>query len=141
MSLPQQQIGIQQFRKLYLNFWSLRWLKPNLSLVISFAPIGLWQLKVLLGVGRMNCKMLFLKRARLSELIILVKIIPLDCSGREERVLKKIMFDIEPRNVADIISCSVCCPSGGYFIKEIVRGLIFSYLKKIAKFSKPPSLF
>ena len=89
----------------------------------------------------MNCKMLFLKRARLSELIILVKIIPLDCSGREERVLKKIMFDIEPRNVADIISCSVCCPSGGDFIKEILRGLIFSYLKKIAKFSKPPPLF
>ena len=28
------------------------------------------------------------------------------------------MFDIEPRNVADIISCSVC-PSGGDFIKEI----------------------
>ena len=48
------------------------------------------------------------------------------------------MFDSEPRNVADIISCSVCCPSGGDFIKEILRGLVFSYLKKIAKFSKPP---
>ena len=70
-----------------------------------------------------------------------VKIIPLDYRRREERVLKKIMFDIEPRNVADIISCSVCCPSGGDFIKEILRGLIFSYLKKIAKFSKPPPLF
>ena len=31
------------------------------------------------------------------------------------------MFDIEPRNVADIISCSVCWPSGGDFIKEIGR--------------------
>ena len=51
------------------------------------------------------------------------------------------MFDTEPRNVADIISCSVCCPSGRDFIKEILRGLIFSYLKKIAKFSKPPQLF
>ena len=29
----------------------------------------MWQLKVLLGVGRMNCKMLFLKRAKLSELL------------------------------------------------------------------------
>ena len=66
-----------------------------------------------------------------------VKIIPLDYRGREERV----MFDIEPRNVADIISCSVCCPSGGDFIKEIRRGLSFSYLKKIGKFSKPPPLF
>ena len=32
-------------------------------------------------------------------------IIPLNYSGREERVLKKSMFDIEPRNVVDIISC------------------------------------
>ena len=72
MSLPQQQIGYKQSRKLCLNLWSLRWLKPNLSLVISFIPVGLWQLKVLFGVGRMNCKMLFLKRARFSELLILL---------------------------------------------------------------------
>ena len=45
------------------------------------------------------------------------------------------MFDIEPRNVADIISCSVCCPSGGDFIKKILRGLIFSYLKKNSEVS------
>ena len=68
MSLPQQQIGFKQSRKLCLNLWARRWLKPNLSLVISFIPIGLWQLKV----GRMNCKILFLKRAKLSELLILL---------------------------------------------------------------------
>ena len=68
----QQQIGFKQSRKLCLNLWSLRWLKPNLSLVTSFIPIWLWKLKVLLGVGRMNCKMLFLKRAKLSELFILL---------------------------------------------------------------------
>ena len=51
------------------------------------------------------------------------------------------MFDIEPRNVADIVSCSVCCPSGGNFIKEILRGLIFSNLKKIEKFSKGSKFF
>ena len=72
MSLLQQQIRFKQSRKLCLNLWSLRWLKPNLSLVITFIPIGLWQLKVLLGVGCMNCKVLFLKRARLSELLILL---------------------------------------------------------------------
>ena len=71
MSWPQQQIGFKQPRKLCLNSWSLRWLKPKLSLVISFIPIGLWQLKVLLGVGRINYKMFFLERARLSELLIL----------------------------------------------------------------------
>ena len=72
MSLLQQQIRFKQSRKLCLNLWSLRWLKPNPSLVISFILIGLWQLKVLLRVGCMNCKMLFLKRARLSELLILL---------------------------------------------------------------------
>ena len=51
------------------------------------------------------------------------------------------MFDIEPRNVTDIISYSVCYPAGGDFIKEILRELILSYLKKIAKFPKPPPLF
>ena len=72
MSWPQQQIGFKQSRKLCLNLWSLRCLKPNLNLVISFIPKGLWQLKVLLGVDCMNCKMLFLKRARLSEVLILL---------------------------------------------------------------------
>ena len=36
------------------------------------------------------------------------------------------MFDIEPRNVVDITSCSVWCPSDEDFIKEILKGLIFS---------------
>ena len=72
MSLPLQQIWFKQPRKLCLNSWSLRWVKPNQSLVISFITMGLWQLKDLLGVVRMNCKMLFLKRTRLSELLILL---------------------------------------------------------------------
>ena len=72
MYLPQQEIGFKQSRKFCLNLLSLRWLKTNLSLVISFIPIGLWRLKALLGVGWMNCKMLFLKRVRLSELLILL---------------------------------------------------------------------
>ena len=90
----------------------------------------------------MNCKMLFLKRARLSELLILLsRLLNSITVDWKNEFLKKNMFDIEPTNVADIISCSVCCPSGGDFIKEILRGLIFSYLSKIAKFSKPPPLF
>ena len=90
----------------------------------------------------MNCKMLFLKKSETFRTpYTFVMTIPLDYSGREERVLEKIMFHIEPRNVADIISCSVCCPVGGDFIKEILRGFIFSYLKKVTKFSKPPPLF
>ena len=78
----------------------------------------------------MNCTMFFLKRARLRTPYTFVKIIPLDYSWREERVLKKCISDSEAKNVAEIISCPVCCPGGGDFIKEILRGLIFSYLKK-----------
>ena len=51
------------------------------------------------------------------------------------------MFDIESRNVDDIISCPVFYPKGWNFIKEILRESIFIYLKKIVKFSKPPPLF
>ena len=86
--------------------------------------------------------MLFLKRARLSELLILLsRFFHSITEDEKNEFLKKIMFDIEPRNVVDIISCSVCCPSGGDFIKEILRGFIFSCLKKVAKFSEPPPLF
>ena len=89
----------------------------------------------------MNCRMLFLKRARLSELLMLLSRLFHSITVDGKNKFLKNLFDIEPRNVANIISCSVCCPSGGDFIKEILRGLIFSYLKKIAKFSKPPPLF
>ena len=113
--------------------WSLRSLKPNVSLVISFIPIGLWQLKVLLGVGRVNCKMFFLKRARHSELVILLsRLFQSNTVDGKNKLLRNI-FDIEGSNVADIISCSVCCPIGGHSIKEILRELIFSYLKKNSK--------
>ena len=44
------------------------------------------------------------------------------------------MFDIEPRNIVDIIFCSVYCPNGGDIIKEILRGFIFSYLKEKQSF-------
>ena len=141
MSLPQQQIGFKQSRKLCLNLCSRRWIKPKPSLVISFIPIGLWQLKVLLGVGHINCKMLFWKRTNFSELLILFSRLfhSITVDGKNE-FFKKNMFKIEPRNVVHIISCSICSPSGGDFIKQILGEFIFSYLKEIVKFSKPPPL-
>ena len=116
MSFPQQQIGFKQSRKLCLNVCYLRWLKPNLSPVTSFIPTGLWQLKVLSGVGRMNWKMLFLKKSETFRTSYTFKLFHSITVDRKNEFLN--MFDIEPRNVADIISCSVC-PSGGDFIKEI----------------------
>ena len=81
----------------------------------------------------------FLKKSKtFRTLYTFVKITPLNYSRREERVLKKNMFGIELRNVVDIISCSICCPNGGDFIKQILRGLNLSYLKEIVRFSKPP---
>ena len=97
------------------------------------SPVGSWSYEL---------QNAFLKKSKtLRTPYTFVKIILLDYSGREEQVLKKSMFDIEPRNVANIISWSVCCPSGGDFIKEVLRGMIFSYLKKTAEFSKPLPLF
>ena len=81
----------------------------------------------------------FLKKSKtFRTLYTFVKTTPLNYSRREERVLKKNMFGIELRNVVDIISCSICCPNGGDFIKQILRGLNLSYLKEIVRFSKPP---
>ena len=85
----------------------------------------------------MNCKMFFLKRAKLSELRIFLSTSfhSITVDGKNEFLVLS-MLESEPRNVVHIMSCSLCCPSGGDFIRQILRGLIFSYLKEIAKFSK-----
>ena len=69
----------------------------------------------------MNYKNAFLKKSETFRTpYTFVKIVPLNYSGREGRVLKKSMFDIEPRNLVNIISCSICCPSGGHHISSIL---------------------
>ena len=55
-------------------------------------------------------------------------LVSVNYNGPEERVLKRSKCEIEPRNVVDIISCSICYPGGGISIKQILRGFIFSYL-------------
>ena len=129
MSLPQQQIGFKQSRKLCWDLWSLRWLKLNLSLVISFTPIGLWQLEVLLGVGCMNWKMFFFKRAKLSELLThLSRLFHSISVDRKNELLKKVWLTLN-RGMLSTLSLVLCCPSGWDFIKQILKGLIFSYLE------------
>ena len=97
-------------------------------------------MKVLFGDAGISCKMLFLKGAKLSGLLIHLSRLfhSITVDGKKEFL--KNMSNIELGNVVDIFSCSICVPSGGDFIKQILRGFIFSYLKEIAKFSKPPPL-
>ena len=104
MSLPQQRIGFKQSRKLCLNLWSRRLLKLNLSFVISFIPIGSWQLKVLLGVGRINCKIFFLKRVKLSELLILLSRLfhSITVDGKND-VLKKVSLTLNRRMLSILL--------------------------------------
>ena len=66
------QIGYNESWKLCLNLWSWRWLKPNPNLVSNFTPLGLWQLNMLFGDGRMNFNIFFLKIEKLSEFLILL---------------------------------------------------------------------
>ena len=54
MSWPQLHKGFIISWKLCLNLCSLKWLRPNLSLVISLNPLGLWQSKKEFGEGRMK---------------------------------------------------------------------------------------
>ena len=130
MSLSQK-----NFRKLCLNMWSWRWLKPDLSLVISFIPIGLWQVKVLFGDDCINCKMFFLKREKLSELLILLsRLFNSFTVGGKNEFLKKVCLTLNQGmfSVLFLVLYSV-----------LVVGILsnrYLYFKEIAMFSKPPLL-
>ena len=63
--------GLSVSWKLCLNLCSRRWLSPSCSLVSSFAPIGLWQPKILFAVGLMNLRIFDLKTLGVSELRML----------------------------------------------------------------------
>ena len=68
-----------------------------------------------------------------------VKIIPLNYSGREEQALKKICLTLNLGMLSILFLVLYAVLAVG-FIGYILRGLIFSCLKEIAKFSKQPSL-
>ena len=71
VSKPQLQNGFKESWKLCLNLRSRKWLKPSRSLVINLIPLGLWQLKRLLGDGLIKFKILFLKILKLLEFLTL----------------------------------------------------------------------
>ena len=55
-----EQSGLIQSLKLWLNLWSLRWLKPNRRRVNNFNPVGLWIPYVSLHLGLIKFNILFL---------------------------------------------------------------------------------
>ena len=81
----------KQSRKLCLDLWSRRSLKPIISPVITFIPIRLWQLDVLFGDGRMNCKMLFFQNSSLSRLFHSITV------GGKNEFLKKVFATLNWR--------------------------------------------
>ena len=71
ISKPQLQKGFKETWKLCLNLCSRKWLTPSRSLVINLIPLGLWQLKRLLGDGLVKFRILFLKILKLLEFLML----------------------------------------------------------------------
>ena len=65
ISDPQAQIGFNVSWKLCLNMCLRRWLRPSLILERYLIALGLWQLKILFGFGRINFKILDLNKLRL----------------------------------------------------------------------------
>ena len=89
----------------------------------------------------MNCKMLFLKLAKLSELLILLSRFfdSIAVDGKNE-FLKKVCVTLN-RGMLSILFLVLCAVLVvGILSKQIFRGLIFSSLKEIAKFFKPRPL-
>ena len=62
---PQAQIGFNVCRKPCLNLCLRRWLRPSLILERYLIALELWQLKILLGFGRIKFKILDLNKLRL----------------------------------------------------------------------------
>ena len=131
MSLSQQYIGLNQSRKLWLNLLFCRWLKPNLSLVINFVPVGLRQLKVLLGVGRTNCQMLFLKRVKLSEFLILLARLfhSITVNGKNE-FLKKVCLTLNRGMLSILFLVLYAVLAVGILSKRYLRDSFLVILKK-----------
>ena len=60
-SQPQVKSGFNVSWKLFLNLCSWRWLGPSRNLVKYLIPLRLWQPNMLLAVGLIDFKILFLK--------------------------------------------------------------------------------
>ena len=70
-----EQSGLIHSLKLWLNLWSLRWLKPNSRRVNNFNPVGLWISYVSLHLGLIKFNILFLNiKNKSDDFMILSKL-------------------------------------------------------------------
>ena len=107
-----EQSGLIQSLKLWLNLWSLRWLKPNRRWVNNFKIVGLWIPYVLLNLGLIKFNILFLNiKYDSDDFMILPKLFNSFTVYGKKRIPKKFgsNFKIWKRWKT---SCITCCRDG-----------------------------
>ena len=133
---PQVQIGFNVSWKLCLNLCSRRWLRPSLILDRYLIASGSWQLKILLGFGRINFKILDLNKLRfwMSESSLFHSVI----TEGKKRILE-VVFCIK---LWDVVrrSWSMIRIIFRNNIEKILRKLFFNNFLKSTKFAVPTSL-
>ena len=88
------------------NLCSRRWLWPDLNLVISLIPLGMWQLEIEFEDGLINFKILFLKAEEVSEfLIFMPKLFHSMILDGEKEFLKKLLTCLYNLLRNDLVTC------------------------------------
>ena len=72
ISCQKLQNGLRVSWKLWLNLWSLGWLKGILSLIKNSNPRGLWMLNIELDNGLMSLRIVFLRSKNKVQLWMLI---------------------------------------------------------------------
>ena len=119
--------------KLWLNLFSLKWLSPSLSLVISLIPLGLWQSKKIWRRSFENNYFSLKDWNTLRVSKIGVSLIPFSKADGKKSFLK-LMLCLNKGNNAHSF-CSMWCTSYGNETKIVLPMLIFENCVKETKFS------
>ena len=127
-------------RKLCLNLWSQRWLRPSVSLVSNSTPLGLWHLKTLLLKGRINFKSFYLKIFRFFEFHIFWFSLFHTITAEGKKNFGKNYVLLWTENII-IISCVVWAHESGKNIEQMFWRLVSKYFKEAAQLPVPSSFF
>ena len=126
--------------KTVLKFLGTEITKPNLNLVSNFTPLGLWQLKMPFGDGRLYIKIFRLKMKKLSEFLILSsRLFHSVTFDRKHKFLKKVCLTLNWGMLPMFLVLSVL-PMVGILLNIYFGGLLlvsFLYHRCCCKNSKP----